>query len=1558
MQSMTIDMTYPVSEGGDGILATIDRVCKEACEAAKSGYQFLILSDRSVSPERLVYTLSSNPKNNHYFWYIVLSWIGDIRVMPYGGGKRCVEADARSRVPVSALLCLGATHHFLIEARQRMKVALLLETGEARILRGAGIGVKPVSGDDLRERSRVVVLIERDFNRHALPRVGVLAFLEGGGGVLLLRLLARERVPVPGPMNQGLVGAEVHHMCVLIGYGCDAICPYLVLETMFQLRKEGVIDRYLKDFDVFGNYAAAMERGIAKVMAKMGISTMLSYKGAQIFEAVGLGPEIIDKCFKNSASRLGGITFRHLAEETFDRHRIAFDSKECDSLILRNPGFYHWRNGGEQHVNDPLSIARLQEASKSNSPETYRQYVEDAIKSIRACTLRGQLEFIPSEKPIDLSEVEPASEIVKRFATGAMSFGSISYEAHTSLAIAMNRVGGKSNTGEGGRQNNHIAPLKNEKNKELMKFCESPDRYLYHDPEYNLRSAIKQVASGRFGVTATYLANSDEIQIKMAQGAKPGEGGELPGYKAKAEHITISGHDGGTGASSWTGIKGAGLPWELGIAETHQVLTLNDLRSRIVLQVDGQIRTGFDVLIGGMLGADEFGFSTAPLIVLGCTMMRKCHLNTCPVGIATQDPILRRKFQGKPEHVINYLFLLAEEVRGYMACLGVRKFQDLIGRTDWLRVRKDVSGKSSFLDFSAVLQNASSLSPDVNIVAASVPQDFQLDSRLDSVLIEKAKDVLEKKAKKVDIEMEVENSQRTFAATLSYQIALKSLFGRKFGEIGLPDHSINIKLKGSSGQSFCAFLARGIHVTLEGDANDYVGKGLSGGEVVIFPPKDMGEDFKSEENVIAGNVCLYGATSGKAFFRGVVAERFCVRNSGAFAVVEGVGDHGCEYMTGGRVVILGPTGRNFAAGMSGGIAYVYDPHGTFKKKCNTVMVELLPLLFDEDIQLVYRLLIEFYEKTDSQVAKRILDQWPHPTKKFIKVFPFEYQRAMRQVQGRALVYQGSRSLSRQGSSISQTDFLFPPGSPTVKSGHEVHDTAPIKDIEDVLRDGHIERQCEFDRGFVKYRREIGVYRPAETRMKDWEEIYNFEHVRRGLRVQAARCMDCGVPFCQSAHGCPLGNIIPRWNDFVFHGEWKEALHQLLQTNNFPEFTGRVCPAPCEGACVLGINEPAVTIKNIECAIIDHAFEQGWIIPQPPKIRTGKKVAVIGSGPAGLAAAHQLNKVGHLVTVFERNDNIGGLLEYGIPTMKLSRKVVQRRVDLMAEEGIIFRTNANIGKDIPTKEIYDGYDAMVLCLGATWPRDLPLPGRNLNGIYFAMDFLETWQKTQMGTNIDFEKYSAKGKKVMVIGGGDTGCDCIATSLRMGAEEIKTLEILPKPPPHRGSDNPWPQWPKVFKVDYGHDEVKVKFGRDPRLYNTMTKEFLDDGNGNVRGVRTVKVEWRKDDRGRWEMKEVEGSEAVHETDMVLLAMGFLGPEKDIIDQLSLQLDPRSNINTLDGQYSTSIPRVFAAGDCRRGQSLVVWAIMEGRQAAREIDLFLMGDSSLPGPGGVIQILHPQG
>ncbi|MGE4630373.1 MAG: glutamate synthase-related protein, partial [Pseudohongiellaceae bacterium] len=781
-------------------------------------------------------------------------------------------------------------------------------------------------------------------------------------------------------------------------------------------------------------YKKGIAKGMLKVMAKMGISTLQSYKGAQIFEAVGLAGEIIDKCFCGTASRVQGVNFDVLIDESRRRHTIGYPAKEGDVIsVLNNPGDFHWRSGGDLHMWNPNTIFNLQIAARNNNVEAYSEFARHANEeATRRCAFRGLLKFRTDvNESIPLDKVEPASEIVKRFATGAMSFGSISQEIHESLAIAMNRLGGKSNTGEGGEDSARFNPLPNGDSK---------------------RSAIKQVASGRFGVTAWYLTNADELQIKIAQGAKPGEGGELPGRKvdeqiarirhstpgvglisppphhdiysiediaqlihdlknanrearisvklvseigvgtiaagvtkAKTDHLVIAGHDGGTGASPLTSIKHAGLPWELGIAETHQTLVMNNLRSRVALQTDGQLKTGRDIAIAALLGAEEFGFSTAPLITQGCIMMRKCHLNTCPVGVATQDPELRKKFKGKPEHLVNYMFMVAEELRGIMARIGVSTVNEMIGRVDLLDTDHAIDHwKAKGLDLSAILEPAQVVFEGTEFYCVH-QQDHGLDKALDNELIRLAAPALEK-GEKVFIEHEIINTNRVVGTMLSNEVC------KKWKAEMLPEDTINIKFNGSAGQSFGAWLAKGITMTIEGDANDYVGKGLSGGKIVIYPPKES--TFQAEENIIAGNVILYGATSGEAYIRGIAAERFAVRNSGASAVIEGIGDHGCEYMTGGRVVVLGKTGRNFGAGMSGGTAYVWDSDGSFPCRCNMESFELESVSSAEDILELKQLIKNHAEYTNSPVARKVLEDWENSLSQFVKVMPTDYKRVL------------------------------------------------------------------------------------------------------------------------------------------------------------------------------------------------------------------------------------------------------------------------------------------------------------------------------------------------------------------------------------------------------------------------------------------------------------------------------------------------------------------------------------------------------------------------------------
>ncbi|CAG8592547.1 16132_t:CDS:2, partial [Acaulospora morrowiae] len=1739
----TIDITFPKQEGVNGYLLALERVCAEVSQAIQEGFKIVILSDAAVNAER---------------------------------------------VAISSLIAVGGVHHYLVRSKQRSKIALIVETAEAR---------------------------------------------------------------------------EVHHICVLLGYGADAICPYLVIEAILKLNRENILKSDLPIEKLIANYKKAINNGILKVMSKMGISTLQSYKGAQIFEALGIDESVIARCFAGTSSRIKGTTFDILALDAFAFHEQGFPSR--DVILppgLPEAGEYHWRDGGEPHINDPSGIASLQDAVRTKNQSSYDAYSRNAYEQIKNCTLRGLLDFdYDNSKSIPLSQVEPWTEIVKRFCTGAMSYGSISMEAHSSLAIAMNRLGGKSNTGEGGEDPERSIPLKNGD---------------------SMRSSIKQVASGRFGVTSYYLSDSDELQIKMAQGAKPGEGGELvgnkidvniarcwapgtefimfngsikkveeiqlydqlmgdddtvrtvlgtnngrgqmysiqpigkcsgdafevngehilclrigskskinknekhrgvkhweyvlewfehnpetnnitkrckvfkypskdfpdevsakkaveearnrvsdlheeefiwevsvenflkhpksiqkacvlytPGFvrfpscegylagilhevlnkeptseqvqgvawlvgvwlgedstsrptllrnsskikfidkvksvvegigceviseitnneqvvlsihvskdvklsiagnplseilcklgitspagkmsadfkilpralildelnvrlhllaglidvngqykksrnmydfgqhhkhivnavrelsnltgfsvskvtcqdevrplwnvliggsnvnripitarskfrkltaegfrrynswsftviptgandqfygfttdgnermllrdctvthntrktvpgvglisppphhdiysiedlkqliydlkcsnprarvsvklvsevgvgivaagvaKAKADHILIAGHDGGTGASRWTSIKYAGLPWELGLAETHQTLVLNNLRGRVIVQTDGQIRTGRDVVIACLLGAEEWGFATTPLIAMGCIMMRKCHLNTCPVGIATQDPELRKKFEGQPEDVINFFYYIAEECRQIMAKLGFRTINEMVGRSDKLKVNESLRNpKTENIDLTPILTPAYTLRPGVATHNVS-KQDHKLYVRLDNKLIDESELALTKK-KPVEIDCNIINTDRTLGATLSFHIS------RRHGEKGLPDNTVHVKIKGSAGQSFGAFVTSGVTLELEGDANDYVGKGLSGGRLIVYPPKIS--TFKSEDNIIVGNVCLYGATNGQAFFRGIAAERFCVRNSGATAVVEGVGDHGCEYMTGGIVVILGSTGRNFAAGMSGGVAYILDLAEDFRGKCNPEMVDLETVNDSKEIAFLRGLIEDHRQYTGSEVADKILKNFNQVLPRFIKVMPTEYK----------AILEKQRIAAEEAKKIQIIE------QPTQQQIAVKSKEPSVVDIEDSMVDEEAAKKklenLDKIRGFMKYKRKVDNYRNPLKRVKDWKEI-NARLSEADLKVQAARCMDCGVPFCQSDTGCPIGNIIPKWNELVFKNQWLDALNRLMMTNNFPEFTGRVCPAPCEGACVLGINEAPVSIKSIEAAIIDKGFEMGWIVPKPPSIRTGKKVAIIGSGPAGLAAADQLNKAGHTVTVYERNDRFGGLLMYGIPNMKLDKKIVQRRINLLSDEGIKFVANAHVGENVDASRVRSENDALIVATGATWPRDLKIPNRNVDGIHFAMEFLQLNTQSLLDSSLQDGRYiSAKDKHVVVIGGGDTGTDCIATSLRHGAKSIVNFELLPQPPATRDKiANPWPTFPRTFKVDY--------------------------------------------------------------------------------------------------------------------------------------------------------------
>jgi len=951
-KSATLDITYPLVWGHDGVEAKLASLCAEAVDAIKGGHNILIISDRAVSA---------------------------------------------TQVAIPAALALSAIHQHLVREGLRTTAGLVVETGSAR---------------------------------------------------------------------------EVHHFAVLAGYGAEAVHPYLALETLANLHKDLPAD--LSTEKAIYNYIKAIGKGLSKIMSKMGVSTYMSYCGAQLFEAIGINTETVQKYFTGTPSRVEGIGIFEMAEEAIRMHKAAFGDDPVLANMLDTGGEYAWRARGEEHMWTPDAIAKLQHSTRTNNFSTYKEYaqiVNDQNK--RHLTLRGLFDFkIDPAKAISVDEVEPASEIVKRFATGAMSLGSISTEAHATLAVAMNRIGGKSNTGEGGedpaRYRNELKgiPIKKGETLKSVIGAEQVEVDVELQAGDSLRSRIKQVASGRFGVTAEYLSSSDQIQIKMAQGAKPGEGGQLPGSKVseyigklrysvpgvglisppphhdiysiedlaqlihdlknvaphadisvklvseigvgtiaagvakcKADHVVIAGHDGGTGASPWSSIKHAGSPWEIGLAETQQTLVLNGLRGRIRVQADGQMKTGRDVAVGALLGADEFGFATAPLVVEGCIMMRKCHLNTCPVGVATQDPALRKKFSGKPEHVVNYFFFIAEEVRQIMAQLGIKKFDDMIGRADLLDMRAGIEHwKASGLDFGRLLA-VPQVSADVPRLHTST-QDHGLEKALDQKLIEKSKPAIER-GEKVQFMEVARNVNRSVGAMLSGALT-------KVHPEGLPDDTIRIQLEGTGGQSFGAFLCNGITLYLIGDANDYTGKGLSGGRVVVRPSIDFRGD--AVNNIIVGNTVMIGATRGEAFFAGVAGERFAVRLSGATAVVEGTGDHGCEYMTGGTVAVLGKTGRNFAAGMSGGVAYVYDEDGQFSKKCNTAMVSMEKVLTvaeqeaalpraiwhrdQADETQLKKLLEDHHRWTGSKRARELLDNWDTARAKFVKVFPNEYKRAL------------------------------------------------------------------------------------------------------------------------------------------------------------------------------------------------------------------------------------------------------------------------------------------------------------------------------------------------------------------------------------------------------------------------------------------------------------------------------------------------------------------------------------------------------------------------------------
>ncbi|CAA9986857.1 NAD(P)H-dependent glutamate synthase, putative [Plasmodium knowlesi strain H] len=1883
----------------------------------------------------------------------------------------------------------------------------------------------------VRRGSQLIILSHSNINEKRVPIFSILIV-----GALHKYLLSKNLRTKCSLIVKAGDCFEIHHLAVLLSFGADCIYPFILYESL-RFIKYGDNEARLSNQQMISNYRHAANYGILKIMSKNGISTLPSYKGCGLMQPLGISDEILKKCFINVCdSIIGGVTFEFVEKEilkmfynAYPKRIITLNTKDATEE-LDDYGEYHFRSIGNTqiHMNHPETISLLQKATRTGNTATYKKYSELQNELINHCEIRGQLEInykkCPSynkkkkkNEPINIQLVEPVNKILLRFCTGAMSFGSLSEEAHTTVATAMNNMGLKSNTGEGGEAEDRIRKDSTE--------VKGPS-------EPNTNSAVKQIASARFGVTAYSLVNAQELQIKVAQGSKPGEGGELPGYKVSAkiasvrrstpgvglisppphhdmysiedvgqlvydlkninkeakisvklvsklgigvitsgvvkgncEQILISGMSGGTGASKWTSIKHAGLPWEIGLAEAHQTLCKSKLRKRVILQIDGQLKTGRDVILGALLGAESFSFSTQPLIALGCIMMRKCHLNICPVGICTQDPELRKKFAGKPEYIINFFFMLAEEVREYLASMGFRKFSQIIGRSDLLKKKDHLKydEKRKLLDFSKLLfpgwkyyaeeemkdvvkkrynkngnekkrqiggsslysgstykaggshspgmknaldkmrrkqvlinenyntvqkydvvkrgdeggehtdgmnhagETCSSVGeydeeavaddaedekedredddedennseddeededdeegegesddpeqmPDANdmndsIHARSVQtrqnkrekskrkqkalceeddmnqeyskrerskhnlainrrngkknamvcttkmmrkkmnekkmhskkkepkpmaifccetQNHKLSDIIDRELIRRSKIAL-LNCTPVNIKMPIKNTDRAVGAMLSYHII------QKYGEPGLPMDTIKVKFRGTGGLSFGVFLTSGVNFELEGDANDFVGKGLSGGIISVHFPKTSLFINDCQKNMIAGNSVLYGATKGRAFFAGRAGERFAVRNSGAIAVVEGVGCHGCEYMTKGIVVVLGEIGCNFAAGMSGGIAYVLDIN---RKNVNHQMVDLKVCKTMDEKMTLEKLLHEHYERTNSYTAKILLQDFDANLHRFTKIIPRDikrvlteaciefvktgneeaaailddwasllknveqpenmYKKAMQffttisddisglpktlalrnvdgliiydilqdndsrklltvknyttelnstqsseQLQGqvkkkktfdfegfihnleicrknnrkwrrfaeipfkcnafaefknifpkrldekskemikkyilnekylldlhlkslnsnsfidslidkdegddymnmtqkqmspnvyslKSLFYASEKSdggnvkdnqhvvrpsegggfrgtstasaLSITGASVSSVDpseeksgSITTPmigsvtptitvplkGSiPSVPSGSitDPITTAPSKDARTLVNKASITNtQGNYEAettesvipnmsqakpflavnpnkvtGFKEYERLSHPLKDISSRVLDYSEIIVPINAKSKLhnqllKTQASRCVDCGTPTCHypnsSGGGCPLGNRIFDWNNLIYENEWKKALERLLDTNNFPEITGRVCPAPCEDACVLSINEKPVSIKFIELSIIECGFLKKWIHPIIPHTRTGKKVAIVGSGPAGLTAAQQLNKAGHEVTIFEKDEYLGGLLMNGIPNVRLDKKIVERRLNIMRKEGIIMRNNTNIGKDITLSELAKNFDAILLSTGYKVPRKLDIPGSNLKNIYFAMDFLTTCQKSLMKSDLTDENYiDVSERHVIILGGGKTAVDCISLAIRMGAASV--LQFTRQDiPPMTSTEYSWPGVKNVFKVDYSHDEAIIIQGRDPREFCVRSLEFIPSSKDpkRVSGIRAIKVKLKKVAKG---------------------------------------------------------------------------------------------------------------